>query len=108
MSLPVKVIVTMALFAGVSGQAIADQIDGDWCFAEDGRNLNIQGDAIVTPKGTRTTGNYTRHGFSYVIPDNDPGAGARIEMRQLNDETMVLRRPDGAEETWKRCHLQVS
>lgn len=103
-----KVIVVTALMSGLSGQAIADQIDGDWCFPKDGRNLTIQGDAIITAHGTSTTGDYRRHTFSYDIPENDPGAGDRIDMRQLNDETMVLRRPDGTEETWKRCHLQTS
>jgi hypothetical protein len=93
---------------GLPGAALADQLDGDWCFPGDGRNLNIQGDNIITPSGTRTTGDYRRHTFSYVVPDSDPDAGAEIFIRQLNDLTMVLRQPDGREETWKRCDLQVS
>jgi hypothetical protein len=93
---------------GLPGAALADQLDGDWCFPGDGRNLTIQGDRIVTPSGTKTTGDYRRHTFSYVVPDSDPGAGAEIFIRQLNDLTMVLRQPDGTEETWKRCDLQVS
>ena len=93
---------------GLSGQASADQIDGDWCFPGDGRHLTIQGDDITTPSGTNTTGDYTRHAFRYVVPDSDPGAGDEIDMRQLNDQTMVLRRPDGTEETWKRCDFQTS
>lgn len=103
-----SIIVSAAFMIGLSGQAIADQIDGDWCFPGDGRNLTIQGDDIITAHGTRTTGDYTRHSFHYVVPENDPGAGDDINMRQLNDETMVLTRPDGVEETWKRCHLQTS
>ena len=86
----------------------ADQIDGDWCFPGDGRNLHIQGDDIVTPNGTGTKGDYTRHAFRYIVPDNEPGAGDEINMRQLNDQTMVLLRPDGTEETWKRCDFQTS
>ena len=97
-----------AVLLGLSGQALADQLDGDWCFPRDGRNLTIQGDNIVTPSGTKTTGDYRRHTFSYVVPDNDPGAGAEVYIRQLNDLTMVLRQPDGTEETWKRCELQTS
>jgi hypothetical protein len=93
---------------GLSGQAHADQLDGDWCFPADGRNLTIQGPNIITPTGTRTMGDYRRHTFSYVIPESDPGAGAEIFIRQLNDLTMVLRQPDGTEETWKRCELQTS
>jgi hypothetical protein len=96
-----------ALFV-LLGPSLADQIDGDWCFPDDGRNLHIQGDDIVTPNGTGTKGDYTRHAFRYVVPDNDPGAGDEIKMRQLNDQTMVLLRPDGTEETWKRCELQTS
>ncbi len=98
---------TSAMFA-LPGLLLADQIDGDWCFPNDGRNLHIQGDDIVTPNGTSTKGDYTRHTFRYVVPDNDPRAGDEINMRQLNDQTMVLRRPDGTEETWKRCDLQTS
>lgn len=92
----------------LSGQLLADQIDGDWCFPGDGRNLHIQGDDIVTPNGTGTKGDYTRHAFRYIVPDNDPDAGDEISMRQLNDQTMVLLRPDGTEETWKRCDFQTS
>lgn len=101
-------IVSAALLFGLPGQAVADQIDGDWCFPGDGRNLTIQGDAIVTANGTSTTGDYTRHSFHYVVPDKDPGAGDAIAMRQLNDETMVLSQPDGTSETWKRCNFQTS
>jgi hypothetical protein len=97
----------VGLYAGLAGPALADQLDGDWCFS-DGRNLNIQGAAIITPSGTSTTGDYARHTFRYVVPDSDPGAGGEIFMHQLNDETMVLREPDGTEETWKRCDLQTS
>jgi hypothetical protein len=98
---------TVALCMGFAGPALADQLDGDWCFS-DGRNLNIQGPAIITPSGTSTTGDYARHTFRYVVPDGDPGAGGEIFMRQLNDETMVLKEPDGTEETWNRCDLQTS
>ena len=100
--------ITVSLWLAPVGSALADQIDGDWCFPADGRNLHIQGDDIVTPDGTSTTGDYTRHAFRYVVPDGDPGAGDEINMRQLNDETMILLRPDGEEETWKRCDLQIS
>lgn len=93
---------------GLASPALADALDGDWCFPADGRNLNIQGPAIITPNGTSTTGDYARHTFRYVIPAGDPGAGGEINMRQLNDQTMVLSRPDGTEETWKRCDLQTS
>ncbi len=38
-------------------RAAADVIDGDWCFP-DGRRFSIRGPEILTPAGTRTTGNY--------------------------------------------------
>ena len=98
---------TAGLCMGLSTPALADRLDGDWCFS-DGRNLNIQGSAIITPSGTSTTGDYARHTFRYVVPAGDPGAGGEIFMRQLNDETMVLKEPDGTEETWNRCDLQTS
>ena len=100
--------VSVTMLFMLIGQSMADQIDGDWCFPSDGRNLHIQGDDIVTPNGTSTKGNYTRHSFHYVVPESDPGAGDEINMRQLNDQTMILLRPDGAEETWKRCDFQTS
>jgi hypothetical protein len=65
---------------GLAGPALADALDGDWCFT-DGRNLNIQGPAIITPGGTSTTGDYARHTFRYTVPDGDPGAGGEIFMR---------------------------
>ena len=50
--LPVGLAVVLC---SLSGKALADQIDGDWCFPRDGRNLSIQGDDIVTPSGTKST-----------------------------------------------------
>ncbi len=83
--------------------ALADQIDGHWCFT-DGRNLSIDGAKIVTPGGNRIEGNYTRHAFSYTVPDGEAGAGTITAMNQLNDLMMHLR-PDGASEPqlWRRC-----
>ena len=87
----------------LSGVAKADQIDGHWCFT-DGRNLSIDGAKIVTPGGNRIEGNYTRHAFSYTVPDGEAGAGTVTAMNQLNDLMMHLR-PDGATEPqlWRRC-----
>jgi hypothetical protein len=84
-----------AVLFGLSEPALADQLDGDWCFPGDGRTLTINGDDIITPSGAKTTGDYRRHTFRYVVPDGDPGGGAEIYIRQLNDLTMVLRQPDG-------------
>lgn len=54
--------------------ALADAIDGEWCFPGDARQFRIDG-GITAPAGTQTTGNYSRHAFSYVVPSGDPGAG---------------------------------
>jgi hypothetical protein len=92
-----------------STQAWADVIDGHWC-SPDGRRFSIQGPAIVTPAGTRTQGDYSRHFFSYVVPPNDPQAGQTVSMVLVNEETVHLRigatpsySSDGPTEIWHRC-----
>ena len=88
--------------------ARADAIDGDWC-SKLGKRLTIDGPKIVTPGGTKMTGSYDRHGFIYRVPPAEKGAGTIIEMSQVDEETMLLRRkPPGATvaslpETWGRC-----
>ncbi len=82
---------------------LADQIDGHWCFT-DCRTLSIDGAKIVTPGGNRIEGNYTRHAFSYTVPEGEAGAGTVTAMNQLNDLTIHVR-PEGATEPrlWRRC-----
>lgn len=91
-----------------AGAARADAIDGDWCDAA-GKTLSIRGPRIVTPGGKELDGRYDRHGFAYVVPADEPGAGGTVEMRLLNEQTVALR-PHGAAEPqiWKRCALKVS
>lgn len=97
----------LGLVAG-AGMARADVIDGAWCREPSGR-LTIDGPAIVTPAGTATSGQYSRHYFSYVVPDGEAGAGTTVEMRLLNEQTMQRRAgPDAAVETWHRCTPAVS
>src|SRR3954454_15772747 len=87
--------------------ARADAIDGAGCH--EGLRLSISGPAIVTPGGSKTTGDYSRHAFSYVVPANEPQPGTTISMRLLNEETMHLRpSPDAAWETWRRCGPPIS
>jgi hypothetical protein len=100
-----------ALGAGVlavvfsAAPARADQIDGDWCSTAEIAHFTIAGASIVTPAGSETSGDYRRHSFSYVVPEGDPGAGARIDMRQLNDEEILVS-VDGAEPVlWRRCEV---
>lgn len=93
----------------LSAPALADQIDGDWCH--DGRHLHIDGPQIKTPGGNVIAGDYTRHGFVYVVPDGEENAGATVAMRQLNDEmvrvatTSAAGQAIGDEVTWNRCQV---
>ncbi len=87
--------------------ARADRIDGDWC-SNGGERLSIDGPAIVTPGGTKMSGNYERHSFSYTVPVPEKDAGSRIEMSQQSEQTMTLRRHAASSNTppleiWKRC-----
>jgi hypothetical protein len=83
--------------------AQADAIDGEWCLGS--AHFAIDGPNILTPGGNRITGNYSRHGFLYVVPANEPGAGGEIDMVLLNEETVRLTRKGQASppEIWKRC-----
>jgi hypothetical protein len=85
--------------------ARADAIDGNWCAA-DGRVMTIEGPAILTPGGHRTTGDYSRHAFSYVVPDGESQAGSEIFMVLLNEETVEIDPGGSAEhEIWHRCDV---
>ena len=99
----------MAALLLTAGPALADKIDGNWCFT-DSRHMSIDGPAIVTPGGTAITGEYDRHGFRYVVPTGEADAGAEVDMIQHDDYTIqVTTSPasgGGARtEIWKRCDL---
>ena len=81
--------------------AHADAIDGQWCLGAS--HFEINGPNIRTPGGNDITGEYNRHGFQYVVPVNEEGAGTQIVMVLLNEETVRLTRGSAAPETWKRC-----
>ncbi len=87
--------------------ARADVIDGDWCAA-DGRTFSIRGPSITTPAGNATEGNYSRHHFSYVVPDGEESAGETIAMILLNENTVNVQEGDKAAEIWLRCKPAVS
>jgi len=94
--------------------ARADAIDGNWCSA-DGKHMSIEGPAIVTPAGTATHGNYSRHYFTYQVPTSDPGAGQTVYMALLNENTVRLTTAADAQqaqqtpvEVWHRCPPAVS
>jgi hypothetical protein len=83
--------------------ALADAIDGDWCFAT--QNLHIRGPKIRLPSGAEITGDYDRHGFRYTVPANEQGAGTAISMQLFGEELMQLTRAGGTgqPEMWRRC-----
>ncbi len=87
--------------------AYGDAIDGDWCLEADGSQMSIAGADITTPAGTRTTGDYSRHAFSYVVPDGDPGAGDAIDMQLLNEEEVRVFVNGATPAVWRRCELNV-
>ena len=82
-------------------QVRADAIDGEWCRA--GKRIVINGPNIITPGGTRMIGNYDRHGFDYVVPPGEPGAGQNVVMNLWGEELMKLTQGDGPTEDWTRC-----
>jgi len=103
-----------AIIALSPGLARADAIDGNWCSAE-GKHMSIEGPAIVTPAGTATQGNYSRHYFTYQVPPSDPGAGQTVYMALLNENTVRLTMAADAQkaqqspvEVWHRCPPAVS
>ena len=97
-------LVLISVFCLTAGIAAADAIDGHWCAA-DGRYLSIQGPQIVTPGGAKMDGNYSRHGFSYVVPAREPGAGETASMTLVNEQTvhLALGAAGGAPQVWRRC-----
>jgi hypothetical protein len=93
---------------GFAGQALADAIDGDWCRT-DGKRMSIRGPAIVTPGGQQTTGDYSRHSFSYVIPAGEAGAGATVSIQLLSEYLAHAREAaDAPVQEWRRCQPGVS
>lgn len=98
-------IVLFLIFAPSS--ALADAIDGGWRSPGDARQFRIAGTSITSPAGTQTTGNYSRHAFSYVVPSGDPGGEDEIDMRLLNEEEVQVAVGGGPPEVWRRCNLRA-
>jgi hypothetical protein len=84
--------------------SLADAIDGDWCRA-DGKRMKIRGPEIVTPGGSQTRGDYTRHSFSYVIPAGEAGAGETVSIILLSEYLAHARQGSDAApiQVWNRC-----
>ena len=95
--------IVAAVCAGTSPDARADAIDGMWC--EGSRSMRIDGPRIVTPGGTSMTGDYDRHGFRYVIPPGEDGAGKTVNMILLGEYDLDVTVGEGATRRWRRCKL---
>ena len=99
---------SISVTSGFIHTACADAIDGDWC-APNGKRMSIRGPAIVTPGGQETSGNYSRHFFSYVIPAGETGAGATVEIQLLSEYLAHARQGgDASVQEWRRCQPGVS
>ena len=99
---------TLGILVGLTHPAFADAIDGDWCQL-DGKHMTIRGPAIVTPGGQQTSGNYTRHFFSYVVPSGESGEGAAVEIQLLSETLAHERRAGDAKvHEWQRCKPGIS
>jgi hypothetical protein len=103
---PALAAVAVAGLVLIAAPARADVIDGDWCAA-DGRTFSIRGPAITTPGGNETEGNYSRHHFSYVVPDGEDSAGETVAMILLNENTVNVEE-GGKAEIWVRCKPAIS
>lgn len=94
--------------------ALADQIDGNWCTRDGKQFLTIEGPKMVTPGGKSIIGDYDRHGFMYVVPAAEPGAGQLVVMTQVNDGLMYSQNGDSQQTArlaprleWNRCQRPI-
>ena len=96
-------VVAAGALCTLSSPGRADAIDGEWCLGAS--HFSIDGPNILTPGGSRLQCNYYRHGFFYIVPANEPGAGGEGNMLLLNEETVQLTRTgaSSAPEIWRRC-----
>ena len=92
-----------ACWLALAPVARADAIDGMWCKGS--LSMRIEGPSIVTPGGTAMTGDYDRHGFRYVAPPGETGAGKPVVMTLLSDDDLDVTVGDGPTERWRRCKL---
>jgi hypothetical protein len=101
-------IAVVASLVGFACPAFADAIDGDWCRSS-GERMSINGPAVVTPGGQQTSGDYSRHAFSYVIPPGEAGSGGTVFIQLLGEYLAHARLgADGPVQEWRRCQPGVS
>jgi hypothetical protein len=97
-----RVAVAAAALAAAT-PAHADAIDGEWCLA--GSHFKIEGPTIVTPGGNRIQGDYSRHGFRYIVPAGETGTGSEITMMLLDEEHVSVRNGAAESTVWRRCQV---
>jgi hypothetical protein len=100
---------SVVLLFGSMHAARADAIDGDWCRA-DGKRMQIRGPEVVTPGGNRTSGDYTRHSFAYVVPAGEAGAGENVSIVLLSEYLAHARQGSATApiQVWNRCQPGIS
>jgi hypothetical protein len=77
-----------ALLLAAPGSAMADVIDGDWCFARAAvRDPRAE---YRDPAGSGTTGDYSATISAMSCPESDPDAGKTIDMRLMNENAVFL------------------
>ena len=113
MKMRLKVRLSAMLLSLPVSLAWADAIDGSWCHGTDGKRMSINGSRIVTPGGAAIDGDYHRHFFSYVVPQDEPLGGGTVTMTLLDENTVRLRLPargmgSSDEQVWLRCGPPVS
>ena len=94
--------------------ARADAIDGDWC-RDGAQRMSIHGETIVTPGGTSLKGQYSRHAFSYVVPQGEPGTGQTVDIILRGEYLAQSRQSSGDAAAadapvldWRRCQGGIS
>jgi hypothetical protein len=104
-------VLTFSIIMASTIHALADRIDGAWC-SPSGESMTIEGSQAITPGRKSVTGNYTRHHFDYVIPQEEKDAGEIISADQIDDKNIqvrVLRGPDQKtsepDKIWQRCDV---
>ena len=86
-----------------AGPARADVIDGNWC-AKDGRTMSIRRPADRHAGWNRHDGRMAPPQFCLRGPAGEAGAGSRIDMLLLNENTVRLTK-GGTPEIWHRCDV---
>ncbi len=78
---------TLALTLAVPATAHADAIYG--CWMQGAERLTVEYERVITPGGASPDAVIDRHAASYIAPDGERDAGARLMFQQLSDEQVA-------------------